>query len=478
MEPFTGMTQQPFVLTRRQFATSIAGGLAAAPAFSSQDPVVLREFATSAQLEGSVAISGAKQYVVWKGPGSAVWNVEIERPGDYYVAVGYACGKPGSRLTLSSGDARITTVTRPIKGFFNNDVFHPIDDFELVPLEGRLKLRRGKNQLALTVSDPQTPDPLAVCWLELTPVDGVKRVAAEVRRARAARSSTDWFVKSAYGVMFHWTGQSQPRYGAAKPYAEAVRDFPVSSFVDSVRQTGAGHVIFTVSHSNQDCPAPIRSWEKYHPGRTTDRDLIGELAEGLHQAGVRLILYMNLVGAFSPNDDSKQFVEKCCDVLEEIGHRYGRKLDGYWFDGWNGAYKRYHDVRQDLVFRACKAGNPDRITAFNFWVLPVCTEWQEYWAGEVISPTPIPTSRYIGCGANRSLQSHFLLFLDAPWVHSKPNTEMESPRFPSEKIVDYVDQCAKRQAVVTINLGIYQDGIIGPKALEYMSAVRRRIRGS
>jgi hypothetical protein len=473
------MTQQPLVLTRRQFATSIAGGLAAAPAFSSQDPVVLREYATAAQLDGSVAIHPTKQFVVWKGPGSAVLNVEAERPGDYYVAVAYACGKPGSRLTLSSGDSRITTVTRAIHGFFDNDVYHPIDNFELVPLEGRLKLQRGKNQLAITVSDPQTTDSLAVCWVELTPAGGVKRVAAEVKEARAARSSTDWFVKSAYGLMFHWTAQSQPRSGAAKQYADAARDFPVSSFVDSVRQTGAGHVIFTLNHAVQHCPAPIQSWEKYHPGLTTGRDLIGELAEGLHQAGVRLILYINLVGAFSsPNVDSKGFVEKCCDVLEEIGHRYGRKLDGYWFDGWNGAYSRYHDIRHDLVFQACKAGNPDRITAFNFWILPVCTELSEYWAGEVISPTPLPTSRYIGCGANRSLQSHFLLFLDAPWVHSKPNTEMEPPRFPSERIVDYVDQCAKRQAVVTINLGIYQDGIIGPKALEYMSAVRRRIRGS
>ena len=62
------MTQQPLVLTRRQFATSIAGGLAAAPAFSSQDPVVLREYATAAQPDGSVAYIQPSNSLYGRGP--------------------------------------------------------------------------------------------------------------------------------------------------------------------------------------------------------------------------------------------------------------------------------------------------------------------------------------------------------------------------------------------------------------------------
>jgi hypothetical protein len=36
----------------------------------------------------------------------------------------------------------------------------------------------------------------------------------------------------------------------------------------------------------------------------------------------------------------------------------------------------------------------------------------------------------------------------------------------------------KNQGVVTVNLGIYQDGTIGPRARELMRSVRRNIRGS
>jgi len=58
-----------------------------------------------------------------------------------------------------------------------------------------------------------------------------------------------------------------------------------------VRATGAGYVIFTVNHADPHCPAPIRSWEKYHSGWTTKRDLIGEIADALQARGIRLMLY-------------------------------------------------------------------------------------------------------------------------------------------------------------------------------------------
>jgi len=61
---------------------------------------------------------------------------------------------------------------------------------------------------------------------------------------------------------------------------------------------------------------------------------------------------------------------------------------------------------------------------------------------------------------------------------SKPDTAMESPRFSSDKLVDYIERCIERQSVVTVNLGIYQDGAIGTEAAQWMSAARRKIRGS
>lgn len=471
-------------MTRRQFNTAIAGAWADAPVFASPSgPAICRAYAPAARLDGSVIIDGPKVTAQWTGSGSAQWDVQIEHPGDYQIALAYGCGEAGSRLELRSESGSLIALTRRTVGVFQD----PLNNVELVPLQGRLRLERGANSLALTLSDPHGNRPLRLRSVELTAAADMNLVAAEQQKARTARSSTDRFVKSGYGLMFHWTAQSKPRHGLPQPYAEAVRDFPVDSFLKMVRQTGAGHVLFTLNHAVPHCPAPIRAWEKYHPGLTTERDLIGELADGLQQAGIRFLVYINSPtfgkitqgrGVFSPTVDAVHYVDMHREILEEIGRRYGRKLDGYWFDSWYQAFEHFPDIRQDLVFQACKAGNPGRITAFNFWILPACTPWQEYWAGEIGSPGLLPTSRYIERGAGAGLQSHFLLFLDAPWVHSKPDTEMESPRFTSAALADYIEQCMKHQAVVTVNLGIYQDGTIGPQAAECMAAVRKRIRGA
>jgi hypothetical protein len=60
--------------------------------------------------------------------------------------------------------------------------------------------------------------------------------------ARAIRSDTRWIRQAKYGLLFHWTSQSQPRHGRKKPHEEAVRDFPVESFAEMVNETGANWI--------------------------------------------------------------------------------------------------------------------------------------------------------------------------------------------------------------------------------------------
>jgi hypothetical protein len=62
-------------------------------------------------------------------------------------------------------------------------------------------------------------------------------------------------------------------------------------------------------------------------------------------------------------------------------------------------------------------------------------------------------------------------------VLSKRDTPMESPRFSAEKLIDYIQRCQSAQSPVTVNLGIFQDGSIGPESAALMSSVREKIRG-
>ena len=66
---------------------------------------------------------------------------------------------------------------------------------------------------------------------------------------------------------------------------------------------------------------------------------------------------------------------------------------------------------------------------------------------------------------------------DAPWVHSKPDSEMEPLQARDEQLVKFIQETMARQGVVTINLGVFQDGSIGREAARQMEVVRRAVRG-
>jgi len=72
---------------------------------------------------------------------------------------------------------------------------------------------------------------------------------------------------------------------------------------------------------------------------------------------------------------------------------------------------------------------------------------------------------------------HTLLITDEPWVHHRHDAEDSAPHHTPEELRGYIESCMKGGGAVTVNLGIYQDGRMGDRALEVMRAVRRQIRG-
>ena len=73
------------------------------------------------------------------------------------------------------------------------------------------------------------------------------------------------------------------------------------------------------------------------------------------------------------------------------------------------------------------------------------------------------------------LQSHALFVLDDNWVHWQQETEISPPRYSDEKLIAFVRQCIDNKCVVTMNMGIYQDGTVSPATLAQMKALRKAI---
>jgi hypothetical protein len=407
----------------------------------------------------------------WTGSGQITWKVQVDRAGDYEVALGHAAepGAVGQDLQVSSGNSTVKYTLAMTKGVFGNK------SYEMTPIKGPLHLEAGTQSIALSI--PNAPKAMAVLAfrsLELIPVAAKAAIEAERQEAQRARASTDWLVKAGYGLMFHWTSQSIGKDGTHKPYARAVDDFDVNRFAEMVEATGAGYVILTIGHAESYCPGPIKAWEKYHPGKTTRRDLIAEMADALSAKGIKLMCYLNAASLTRyPKAGEEEFTRIMTEVVTEFGQHYKEKVAGYWFDCCYQAREKYPGFSFREFFKTCKAGNPNRIVALNSWIYPNVSEWQEYWAGETGSPVGLPvngTTQEHGPGAG--LRYHALLIMEPYWVQQR--VEMSKPQFTAQRLGDYIGQCKANGGAVTINLGIYQDGTVDPNAVNVLKEVHRK----
>jgi hypothetical protein len=411
-------------------------------------------------------------FLRFTGASTVEWRVNVSKPGAYEISInaGVKPAAEGKPFKVDFGKASKTFHLIQTDGVWG------FGSFERTQLKGTVKLHAGIQTVRLII--PPTAGEIKgfdFRGLEIIPEMSKTTIDADRKKAEKARASTEWLAKTGYGVMFHWTSQSVNPDGTKKPFSQAVADFNVNEFVNMVEATGAGYVIFTVGHAEPYCPAPLKNWEKYHPQHTTQRDLIMEMAEALTAKGIRLLCYFPThVVAKYKKVDAATFEQINTEIFTEFGHRYGKKVSGYWFDGWYQCFEEYPTTSFQKFFEICKDGNPERIIALNTWIYPAVTEWQEYWAGETASPVALPHQGTIDRGPGKGLRYQSLLIMEPYWVQetaSKPD-----PRFTANELATYISNCQRNGGAVTVNIGIYQNGSIGEKALATMKEVKALIR--
>jgi hypothetical protein len=431
-------------------------------------------YATRATLTSGDLKKQGGDYFEWKGNGEMSWAISVPKVEKYdlFLIADIPAESKNIEMVFSSGSNSYKFTINPTSGPWIGGG----KNFQRIKVLSQVLLPIGNQEVGLKsaglVNDKTL---LNIRSVELIPVSAYQSIGKENKKAVASRASTDWLTKTGYGLMFHWTSQSVNPDGSNKPYEQAVNDFDVKKFANMVEETGAGYVIFTIGHAEQYCPAPIKSWEKLHPGKTTQRDLIEEMANALNTKGIRLICYMNSYGtAKFGKVDNVEFYKTFTDILKEFGDRYKEKIAGYWFDCWYQIFEGFPDIPFEDFFKATKTGNKDRIICLNSWIYPSVTPWQEFWAGEVASPVALPENGFMKDGPVPNLQYQALLIMEPYWVQEK--AQMPNPRFTSAELSKYIRDCKDNKGTVTINLGIYQNGTVGEKALQVMREVREKIR--
>ena len=417
--------------------------------------------------------------VDWNSPAQTVtWEVDVPREDHYRVQV-LLCQESPQKVLLevACGATHITGIADPAKP--------RLKFWKRLPLDGTLRLPQGKQTLILRARSLEGTEPFALILrsIELVRPDVHKHLHQE---AVSQRADVTWLQDCKFGIMAHWVPESYPRHGDRLPYDQAVAAFDVERFASQIEEAGARFAVLVTAHAKQYFPAPIKALDRILPGRTTSRDLIADLITALDRRGLKLMLYYHLgswgdpewcdVSGFSETD-SDRFFQNWSNIVGEIGHRYGDKLTGWWFDDGTANYY-YRGAPWSRLYQAAKAGCPTRLVSFNSYLWPVPTDFMDYFTGECFDDP---------AGYGWLLRNGNGIYLDGPglglpacatnvvegdWVHDKRDTEIGPPRWDIEQLRKYFAESVACRNVQMLNFEIYQDGSFSPKTVELFAQAK------
>lgn len=166
---------------------------------------------------------------------------------------------------------------------------------------------------------------------------------------------------------------------------EFVEMFDVKEYVRQLDAIGFEYVIFTAWHAGIYNLGPNTALEKWLPGHTAKRDLIGELADALDEKGIKLIIYMHphdghdlkpaeaaRVGFVKYNKEKPEpipvFNDFINEVCGEMAQRYATKRNviGLWWDSWQGGVLRDHRIDGMRLRQTMLAHMPQALIFSNF----------------------------------------------------------------------------------------------------------------
>lgn len=410
------------------------------------------------------------------GPCRITWKLQASADGVYDVE---ALAAKGGELSLTCNGEKSGAATA--KGAWSR-----------VSL-GSIRLKAGENTLQLNV---EADKGFQFDALELVQPS----IKAELLKdALAMRQKRDWFRKAGYGLMFQWTNRATPPKGPIKPWEEKVNDFDLDGFVNMVEESGAAYVLWSVTWGNQYISAPIQSLDEIIKGRTTKRDLLGEMADALQARGIKLIFYyhygydcnhsidadwMKASGGYKA--DKTQFYKNWMAIVSEIGERYGDKLHGWWFDGGQRYFNCHFDNTpgdqgilsapfKELTL-AARAGNAERVVAYNSWIKPRLTEYQDYYGGEGAHVSGELDNGTFRSGPQQGLLAHGCFIFEKKWGHIEADTPISKPRYSLEKLTSLVRRAQEEQFPLSINLEMYEDGSVSSDSIALLKQLKTAVR--
>ncbi len=310
-----------------------------------------------------------------------------------------------------------------------------------------------------------------------------------------------WLNQPPFGIMVHYIPIIANHDGSFHPdWNQCVNNFDVSNFCDKIAETGAKWLIMPFGQNSGEYISPNPELAKYIGLKYfTDRDLMLDIACELKKKGIRLVAYLpsevwcheehiqNALGWNIDPVDKTVFMERWYKVIEYWGNKFGDLLSGWWFDGCYTAADKpfipegkngWSNARFDKNkwFAAARAENADRAVSLcpGANLMEYVWDEEDYLSGEMNEllgpPNRLPVN----------IRSHGLVWLECFWGHSPEQGKdfsgtIAAPRFSINELTEWIEKFRLRGGGCTINIGIYRDGSLPKKSIQFLSEVNQQM---
>ncbi|MDK9684825.1 hypothetical protein [Pseudoalteromonas shioyasakiensis] len=403
------------------------------------------------------------------------WNVEVAAPANYRVTMLLRTFSAAQsfKLEVVGGSAINFTINKA--GWQREHI-------------GVINVPAGQHTLKLT----RTTNNGDIHLKSLELIEDAKYSAYQAR-VNNFKSDATSFSNYKYGLMFQYGGWGFPQSGQAKTLDKQAADFNVSNFVNMVKSTGAEYVIWSATWWTYEINAPISELDALlgHSNRTSSRDLIGDIANALDAEGIGFYLYYhtgqdshlgynstdwwvlnNWPSSFlsSGTGDRDTFFNNWKVVIKAMGERYGKKLDGWFFD--DGLV--YYPAPFEALGAAAKAGNPERLISYNPWIVAHYTDFEDLSFGEDCKVEGAPmggTGLYTSTG-DKGVYGHCMPRMENDWGIRGANQTIGNPNFTAKSAYNMVSERAERKVPTSFNLMMYEDGSVSQKSLDVLKGMK------
>lgn len=373
-------------------------------------------------------------------------------------------------LSVDSSDSSIETSTEDI-GWQKLDM-------------GTITLPAGASTLRF-VRNSNSPN-MMIKSLEL-----IKEAEVPLYQERVAAYKADmtWLQEATFGIMFQYGAWGYPVTGDRKSIDDSAADFDVEAFADMIESTGARYIVWSLSWHQYWLHSPNAAVDEImgHSNLTSERDLVGDVAQAMQDRGIRFMLYYHQGMQEEPEWKAKQqfpgsfddtgagdrtvFFNNWKAVISEYGARFGTNLDGWIFDDGTVYYPAHFE---DLA-RAAREGNPNRFISYNNVGAVRLTDFSDMTLGERemseashYGAAPVGGDGIFTQGPFEGLYQHSMNPADY-WGIFEADQNVTT-RISSTAAANAMRSAAERNVAISLSMVMWEDGTVLESTLEVMKA--------